>query len=136
MFVLPRQRFHAYFVIKIFFIKNMGNSESESSEGKMEQSNTNLGLLNMSSGEVSTIGASEILILVLLVWMVGKWCCQRVEVLPWMIQMVVILAGHAMYGDFAWLGNNIYCWWVVRNHYRNVKWFQSPDIEVLEEFAK
>ena len=72
MFVLPcRQRFHAYFVNKFFFIKNMGNSESqESSEGKMEQSNTNLGLLNMSSGEVSTIGASEILILVLLVWKV------------------------------------------------------------------
>ena len=81
MFVLPRQRFYAYFVNKFFFIKNMGNSESqESSEGKMEQSNTNLGLLNMSSGEVSTIGASEILeiiILVLLVWMVGKWCCKR-----------------------------------------------------------
>ena len=59
----------------------MGNSESqESTEGKMELSNTNLGLLNMSSGEVSTIGASEILeiiILVLLVWMVGKWCCKR-----------------------------------------------------------
>ena len=81
MFVLPRQRFYPYFVNKFFFIKNMGNSESqESSEGKMEQSNTNLGLLNMSSGEVSTIGASEILeiiILVLLVWMVGKWCCKR-----------------------------------------------------------
>ena len=25
---------------------------------------------------------------------------------------------------------------VVRNHYRNVKWFQSPDIEVLDEFVK
>ena len=81
MFVLPRQRFYAYFVNKFFFIKSMGNSESqESSEGKMEQSNTNLGLLNMSSGEVSPFGASEILeiiILVVLVWMVGKWCCKR-----------------------------------------------------------
>ena len=75
--------------------------------------------------------------------------------LPWMVQMVVVLLGQAMYGmwlifgyyiylegvfaalvDFAWLGYNIYCWWVVRNHYRNVKWFQSPDIEVLEEYAK
>merc|ERR1711988_799546 len=32
--------------------------------------------------------------------------------------------------DFAWMSYNIYCWFVVRNHYRNVKWFQSPDIEV------
>lgn len=62
--------------------------------------------------------------------------------------------------DFAWLAYNTYCWqvgfidtsffeyftnWsclyyeqfqVVRNHYRNVKWFQSPDIEVLDEFVK
>merc|ERR1712079_61080 len=38
--------------------------------------------------------------------------------------------------DFAWMSYNIYCWFVVRNHYRNVKWFQSPDIEVLQEYAK
>ena len=42
----------------------------------MEQSNTNLGLLNMSSGEVSP-EILEIIILVVLVWMVGKWCCKR-----------------------------------------------------------
>ena len=87
--------------------------------------------------------------------MVGIKKDVRGFMLPWMILMVVILTGQAMYGmwlifgyyiylegvfaalvDFAWLSYNIYCWWVVRNHYRNVKWFQSPDIEVLEEFAK
>ena len=33
-----------------------------------------------------------------------------------------------------WIGLNIYCWYVVRSHYRNVKMFQSPDIEYLDLF--
>ena len=36
--------------------------------------------------------------------------------------------------NFVWMGYNIYCYYVVRSHYTNVKWFQSPDIEVLEEY--
>merc|ERR1711963_648687 len=63
--------------------------------------------------------------------------------LPWMFGMLLIF-GYYIYlegvfaalVDFAWLAYNTYCWQVVRNHYRNVKWFQSPDIEVLDEFVK
>ena len=33
-----------------------------------------------------------------------------------------------------WMTVNIYCWLVVRSHYRNVKMFQSPDIEYLDPY--
>ena len=75
--------------------------------------------------------------------------------LPWLVHVTVLLTGQLMFGlwlifgyyiylegvfaslvNLAWWAYNVYCWWVVRNHYRNVKWFQSPDIEVLEEYAR
>merc|ERR1711934_718174 len=82
----------------------------------------------------------------------GRFC---IIMLSWMSLWAILCLGQAMFGlwlvfgyyiylegvfaalvDFAWMSYNIYCWYVVRNHYRNVKWFQSPDIEVLQEYAK
>jgi len=88
---------------------------------------------------------------VLLIWGIKRDI--RGLMLPWMVGMAIALVFQLMFGlwlicgyyiylegvfaalvDFAWLAYNTYCWQVVRNHYRNVKWFQSPDIEVLDEF--
>ena len=58
----------------------MCNSKNQESSEGTKQSNTNVGLLNMSSSEVSSVGASEILkiiILIILIWIVVKWCCKR-----------------------------------------------------------
>ena len=90
---------------------------------------------------------------VLLIWGIRKDV--RGLMLPWLVLWSILCLGQAMFGlwlifgyyiylegvfaalvDFAWMSYNIYCWWVVRNHYRNVKWFQSPDIEVLQEYAQ
>jgi len=90
---------------------------------------------------------------VMLIWGIRKDV--RGLMLPWMVLWYILCLGQAMFGlwiifgyyiylegvfaalvDFAWMSYNIYCWFVVRNHYRNVKWFQSPDIEVLQEYAK
>jgi hypothetical protein len=89
----------------------------------------------------------------LLMWGVRKDI--RGLMLPWMFGMSMALLFQLMFGmwlifgyyhylqgvfvtliDFSWMAYNMYCWQVVRNHYRNVKWFQSPDIEVLDEFVK
>jgi len=75
--------------------------------------------------------------------------------IPWMAGMFLICLFQATFGcwlvfgyyiylesvfaalvDWAWMAYNIYCYYVVRSHYRNVKWFQSPDIEVLDDYAK
>ena len=37
--------------------------------------------------------------------------------------------------DWSWMSYNIYCYYVVRSHFTNVKWYQSPDIEVLDDMA-
>ena len=94
-----------------------------------------------------------ILAAVLLIWGITKDV--RGLMIPWLGLWFILCLGQAMFGlwlifgyyiylegvfaalvDFAWMSYNIYCWFVVRNHYRNVKWFQSPDIEVLQEYAK
>ena len=81
-----------------------------------------------------------ILAAVLLIWGITKDV--RGLMIPWLglwliFGYYIYLEGvFAALVDFAWMSYNIYCWFVVRNHYRNVKWFQSPDIEVLQEYAK
>jgi len=94
-----------------------------------------------------------IVVSLLLMWGIRRDI--RGLMLPWMVGMFFALLFQLMFGmwlifgyyiylegvfaalvDFAWLAYNTYCWQVVRNYYRNVKWFQSPDIEVLDEFVK
>ena len=50
------------------------------SSQKKELSNTNLGLVNVSADDMSTIGWTEILEIlsfIILIWTVCKWCCKK-----------------------------------------------------------
>ena len=52
----------------------------DQSRQKKELSNTNLGLLNVSADDMSTIGWTEILEIlsfIILIWTVCKWCCKK-----------------------------------------------------------
>ena len=72
--------------------------------------------------------------------------------LPWVYASYVAILFQAMYGlwmvfgyyiylemvfsalcNFTWMGLNIYCIMVVKSHVRNVKLFQSPDIEYYQD---
>ena len=56
----------------------MGNSETKNEEPN--QTNTNVGLVNLSENSKSVVGIAEILmgiILMILLWLVLKWCCKR-----------------------------------------------------------
>jgi len=74
--------------------------------------------------------------------------------LPWMVGMAAVVLFQATFGlwlifgyyiylesvfaalvCWAWMAYNIYCYYVVRSHFTNVKWFQSPDIQVLDQYA-
>jgi len=78
----------------------------------------------------------------------------RALMIPWMVGMGLIILFQATFGtwlifgyyiyleclfaalvDWSWMAYNIYCYYVVRSHFTNVKWFQSPDIEVLDDMA-
>ena len=57
----------------------MCNSKNEKSSDGMKQTNTNVGLLNMSENSTA-VGVSEILeiiMLIILIWIVVKWCCKK-----------------------------------------------------------
>ena len=57
----------------------MCNSKSEETSDGTKQSNTNVGLLNMSENSTA-VGMSEILeiiMLIILIWFVMKWCCKK-----------------------------------------------------------
>ena len=75
--------------------------------------------------------------------------------LPWVYASYVAILFQAMYGlwmvfgyyiylemvfsalcNFTWMGLNIYCIMVVKSHVRNVKLFQSPDIEYYQDIWK
>jgi len=92
---------------------------------------------------------SMMVVSVLLIWGIKKDI--RGLMLPWMVGMAIALTFQLMFGlwlifgyyiylegvfaalvDFAWLAYNTYCWQVVRSHYRQVKKFQCPDIEILD----
>ena len=59
----------------------MGNSQNKDlSSQKKELSNTNLGVINLSSEDISAIGWKEILEIlsfIILIWTVCKWCCKK-----------------------------------------------------------
>merc|ERR1712088_441276 len=73
--------------------------------------------------------------------------------LPWMVAMWVVVVFQVMFGlwlvfgyyiyievifvalcDWLWTAFNVYCIYVVRSHYRNVKYIQSPDIEYVASY--
>ena len=73
--------------------------------------------------------------------------------LPWMVVMWIIVFFQIMFGlwlvfgyyiylevifvavcNWGWMAFNIYCIYVVRSHYRNVKYMQSPDIEYVSPY--
>ena len=52
----------------------------DQSKDHKELSNTNLGLLNVSADDMSTIGWAEILEIlsfIIMIWLVCKWCCKK-----------------------------------------------------------
>ena len=73
--------------------------------------------------------------------------------IPWMVCVGFAITFQAAYGlwliagyyiylemvfaaliDWLWMAVNIYAYYVVRSHFRNVKQMQSPDIEYLNNF--
>ena len=73
--------------------------------------------------------------------------------LPWMAMMWVVVFFQVVFGlwlvfgyyiyletvfvavcDWVWASLNLYCIYVVRSHYRNVKYMQSPDIEYVSPY--
>lgn len=72
--------------------------------------------------------------------------------LPWKYAMYVVILFQIMYGlwmifgyyiylemvfaalcNWTWMAFNIYCILVVKSHLRNVKFYQAPDIEYLND---
>ena len=70
--------------------------------------------------------------------------------IPWMVLMWIVVLVQATFGlwlvfsyyiylevifaavsDWIWMTFNVYCYYVVRSHYRDVKYQQNPDIERL-----
>jgi len=73
--------------------------------------------------------------------------------LPWMVMMWIVVFFQVTFGlwlvfgyyiyietifvavcDWIWAALNTYCIYVVRSHYRNVKYIQSPDIEYVSPY--
>lgn len=73
--------------------------------------------------------------------------------IPWLVGMALIILFQVIFGlwlifgyyiylevvfaalvNWSWMCYNIYCYYCVRSHFTNVKWFQSPDIEVLGDY--
>lgn len=113
-------------------------------------------------GPGTAIGAGGFTIIYLLLLLVASICLSlavrrdvRGLMLPWMYLMWVAIVFQGMFGlwlifgyyiylevimaalcDFVWMTFNIYCFFVVRSHYRNVKHNQTPDIEYLNQMWK
>jgi len=112
---------------------------------------------DLKSGSMQGSGGFVILyFIVLFLLSIGLVVGVRTEVrgfmLPWVYTMYIAILFQAMFGlwlvfgyyiyletvfvalcDWTWMAFNMYCILVVKSHLRNVKFYQSPDIEYFND---
>ena len=113
--------------------------------------------LDLNSGSLQGSGGFVIfyflaLIILSVMLILGVRMEIRGLMLPWLYTSYVAILFQIMYGlwmifgyyiylemvfaalcNWTWMGLNIYCIYVVKSHLRNVKMFQSPDIEYYND---
>jgi len=105
------------------------------------------------SGGAFTIFYFLVFIIMSILLIIGVKMDIRGLMIPWMVGMLIMVLFQTCYGlnlifsyyiylecvfvamiNWAWMGYHCYCYSVVRSHYKNVKWFQSPDIQILDDY--
>jgi len=113
--------------------------------------------LDLKSGTLQGAGGFVIFyFIVMLLLSIGLMIGVKTEIrgfiLPWVYWIYVAILFQAMFGlwlvfgyyiyletvfvalcDWTWMFLNVYCVMIVKSHLRNVKYYQSPDIEYLND---